>query len=162
MDTYDNDSQEEEEEMEIGYISTDDEEELRVNIFESRFKDEQPLEFDKKIALIEQKQLNSEAWHDDVLQEVLYQSPGPVSKNQQSTPITNLEDIQVKEKVARRWKEFNKAIADDGNNDKDNFLIKNKEKKKKSCDKIVVKPYSPIFFSLKIRQDIYSNSGKII
>ncbi|CAO3653422.1 unnamed protein product [Cunninghamella echinulata] len=113
MDKVDNDDQDEEEEMEIGYISTDDEEELKANIFESRFKDEQSLEFDKKIALIEQKQLNSEAWHDDVLQDVLYQSPGPVSKNQQSTPITNLEDVQVKEKVARRWKEFNKIDVDD-------------------------------------------------
>lgn len=110
----DNDEDDEEEdEMEIGYISTDDEEELSINIFESRFKDEQPLEFDKKIALIEQKQLKSEAWHDDVLQEVLFQSPGSVLKSQQNSTFTNLEDAQVKEKIARRWKEFNKSIVDD-------------------------------------------------
>ncbi|CAO3600758.1 unnamed protein product [Absidia cylindrospora] len=113
----DNDVQEDLE-IEDGYISTDNEEELSTNIYESRFKDQQPADFDKRIALVEQKKWSADSWHDDVLKDVAYQFIGTSSsagRETQKTHTSRLEDLQVKEKVARHWETVNKSSVGQDN-----------------------------------------------
>jgi hypothetical protein len=115
----DDEQEEEEIEIAIGDLSSDDDDEGQdVNIYETRFKDQQPGDFDKKIACVEQKKWATDTWTDDVLKDVAYQIPGttaPSDRDGLKTPVARLEDLQVKERVARQWEAVNKDSVEKGN-----------------------------------------------
>ncbi|ORX53676.1 DUF1253-domain-containing protein [Hesseltinella vesiculosa] len=86
----------------------------RNHIYDSRFSDEQSADFDERISLIEQKKWKLQSYHDDVLQDVVFQSPQNEAALADSKPITDLQDAQFKEKLINRWAALNKDCVQKG------------------------------------------------
>ncbi|KAF7727858.1 rRNA-binding ribosome biosynthesis protein utp25 [Apophysomyces ossiformis] len=106
--------EEEEEEMMIGYESSDDEDKLGSDRFETRFGDKQSSDFDNKITLIEQKKWITQGFENDSLKEVVSYTPVADKTVMDDVKITGLEQVQVKEKLARHWKEANEECLGEG------------------------------------------------
>ncbi|KAG0191643.1 rRNA-binding ribosome biosynthesis protein utp25 [Apophysomyces sp. BC1034] len=107
-----NEDEDEEEEI-IGYESSDDEEALHRDRFETRFVDDQSTDFDEKIALVEQKKWITQGFEDDVLKEVMSYGTTSDKTIKTHTKIESLEQVQVKERLAKHWEKANEDCLDD-------------------------------------------------
>ncbi|KAI7879425.1 DUF1253-domain-containing protein [Lichtheimia hyalospora FSU 10163] len=101
---------EEEEEIMIGDLSDDED---NADPFERRLSDEQPKSFDEDIALADQKKWTTEMFQDDALKEVAAFTLHPDKYVKEQKPIKDLAEINVKERLARRWKEANSDFVDE-------------------------------------------------
>lgn len=105
-----------EEDEEIVYMGSDaeEEEEISGDLFEDRFADQQPGSFDEAIAIVEQKKWIPQAFKDDVLHDVTAFTTTKNDSIKDMPIIENLEDVKVKQRVAKCWPKANKDIFKKG------------------------------------------------
>ncbi|KAG0749492.1 hypothetical protein G6F61_001043 [Rhizopus arrhizus] len=108
------DAYEEEEEIVYAGSEVEDEDEdetsLSQDLFETRFAEQQSGSLDEKIAAIEQKKWNTQAFKDDVLNDVVAFTASDEKVAVDSTLIDNLEKVQVKKRIADAWPKTNKSV----------------------------------------------------
>jgi U3 small nucleolar RNA-associated protein 25 len=108
------DAYEEEEEIVYAGSEVEDEDEdetsLSQDLFETRFAEQQSGSLDEKIAAIEQKKWNTQAFKDDVLNDVVAFTASDEKIAVDSALIDNLEKVQVKKRIADAWPKTNKSV----------------------------------------------------
>jgi hypothetical protein len=84
------------------------------DLYETRFADGQTVELDEKISLVEQKKWISQQVQDDVLHDVTAFTVTKEKSIVDKSSIKKLEDINVKERVAKLWPQINKDYSEKG------------------------------------------------
>lgn len=113
-DPYQEEDDEEEEFVYMGSDAEAEEEDSTGDLFEERFADQQPGSFDEAIATVDQKKWIPQTFKDDVLHDVAAFTTTKNEAIKDMPMIENLEDVNVKQRVAKSWAKANKDIFKKG------------------------------------------------